>query len=117
MASSAGKRKTQDFELAARAARELYNIDSHFSQANDLAAANPEKLRALRALWWAEAAKHTSCRAEIELPGDGAKVAALPKGEVTSDIWPPRGATTTSAGSSRSDPRTSSVSGTRPSRG
>lgn len=37
---------------------ELYNIDEDFSQANDLAAANPEKLRQLQDLWWVEAAKH-----------------------------------------------------------
>jgi len=37
---------------------ELYNIDKDFSQADDLAAANSEKLRELQDLWWAEAAKH-----------------------------------------------------------
>ena len=36
---------------------ELYNIDQDFSQANDLAAQNPEKLKALVDLWWAEAAR------------------------------------------------------------
>jgi arylsulfatase len=37
---------------------ELYNIAQDFSQADDLAAANPEKLRALQDLWWAEAARN-----------------------------------------------------------
>jgi arylsulfatase A-like enzyme len=37
---------------------ELYNISEDFSQANDLAAANPQKLRELQDLWWAEAAKY-----------------------------------------------------------
>ena len=37
---------------------ELYNLDEDFSQANDLAAANPEKLRQLQDLWWAEAARY-----------------------------------------------------------
>ncbi|MGC4001954.1 MAG: arylsulfatase [Pirellulales bacterium] len=37
---------------------ELYNIDDDFSQANDLAAKNPEKLRQLQDLWWIEAAKY-----------------------------------------------------------
>ena len=37
---------------------ELYNIDKDFSQAHDLAATNPQKLRELQDLWWAEAAKH-----------------------------------------------------------
>src|SRR4029453_5366188 len=37
---------------------ELYNIDNDFSQADDLAAENPQKLRELQDLWWAEAAKH-----------------------------------------------------------
>ncbi len=37
---------------------ELYNIDKDFSQAEDLAAQYPEKLKALVDLWWAEAARH-----------------------------------------------------------
>ena len=37
---------------------ELYNIKEDFSQANDLAAANPQKIRELQDLWWAEAAKY-----------------------------------------------------------
>jgi arylsulfatase len=37
---------------------ELYHIDEDFSQANDVAAANPEKLRQLQDLWWAEAARY-----------------------------------------------------------
>lgn len=37
---------------------ELYNIDKDFTQADDLAASNPEKLRELQDLWWAEASKH-----------------------------------------------------------
>jgi arylsulfatase len=37
---------------------ELYNIDKDFSQAQDLAASNPQKLREMQDLWWAEASKH-----------------------------------------------------------
>jgi arylsulfatase A-like enzyme len=37
---------------------ELYNIAEDFSQATDLAASNPQKLRELQDLWWTEAAKH-----------------------------------------------------------
>lgn len=37
---------------------ELYNIEEDFSQASDLAAAHPEKLRQLQDLWWVEAAKY-----------------------------------------------------------
>jgi hypothetical protein len=37
---------------------ELYNVDKDFSQADDLAATNPQKLRELQDLWWAEAAKY-----------------------------------------------------------
>src|SRR5262249_40519866 len=37
---------------------ELYNIDEDFSQANDLAAKNPQKLRELQDLWWAQAARY-----------------------------------------------------------
>jgi arylsulfatase A-like enzyme len=36
---------------------ELYHIDQDFSQADDLAAKYPEKLQALKDLWWAEAAR------------------------------------------------------------
>jgi arylsulfatase A-like enzyme len=37
---------------------ELYDITRDFSQADDLAAENPQKLRELQDLWWAEAAKY-----------------------------------------------------------
>jgi hypothetical protein len=37
---------------------ELYHIDEDFSQADELAANNPDKLKALVDLWWAEAARH-----------------------------------------------------------
>lgn len=37
---------------------ELYNVDEDFSQANDLAATNPQKLRELQDLWWGEAARY-----------------------------------------------------------
>jgi arylsulfatase len=37
---------------------ELYHIDEDFSQASDLATSNPQKLRELQDLWWAEAARY-----------------------------------------------------------
>jgi arylsulfatase len=37
---------------------ELYNLDADFSQAQDLAAAEPERLRALQDLFWAEAERN-----------------------------------------------------------
>src|SRR5262249_28106913 len=37
---------------------ELYNIDRDFSQADDLVAANPQKLRELQDLWWSVAARY-----------------------------------------------------------
>jgi arylsulfatase A-like enzyme len=37
---------------------ELYNIEADFSEANDLAKADPKKLRELQALFWIEAARH-----------------------------------------------------------
>jgi len=37
---------------------ELYHIDEDFSQANDVAAQYPEKLRQLQDQWWVEAAKY-----------------------------------------------------------
>jgi arylsulfatase len=50
---------------------ELYNLDEDFSQANDLAAENPEKLRQLQDLWWSEAARYQV------LPLDGRKTVRL----------------------------------------
>jgi arylsulfatase len=41
-----------------KAVWELYKIDEDFSQANDLAAQHPQKLRELQDLWWAEASKY-----------------------------------------------------------
>jgi arylsulfatase len=38
---------------------ELYNIDDDFTQANDLAAKYPDKLRQLQDTWWVEAAKYS----------------------------------------------------------
>jgi arylsulfatase len=37
---------------------ELYNVDSDFSQAVDLALKNPQKLQELKNLWWSEASKN-----------------------------------------------------------
>lgn len=42
-----------------KAVWELYQIDQDFSQAHDLAAQHPEKLRELQDLWWVEAAKYS----------------------------------------------------------
>ncbi len=86
-AKARGRRKTQYFELGCnrgiyedgwfaasksfvpwnpnregfdidKAPWELYHIDKDFSQAADLAKEQPEKLRQLKDLWWAEAARH-----------------------------------------------------------
>lgn len=37
---------------------ELYKLDEDFSQAHDIAAQHPDKLRELQDLWWAEASKY-----------------------------------------------------------
>jgi arylsulfatase len=37
---------------------ELYHVETDYSQAHDLAAAEPARLRALQDLWWAEAARN-----------------------------------------------------------
>jgi arylsulfatase len=50
---------------------ELYNLDEDFTQATDLAAKNPAKLRELQDLWWSEAAKNSV------LPLDGRKTPRL----------------------------------------
>ncbi|MCP2371215.1 arylsulfatase [Agromyces terreus] len=84
-----GKRSTQYFELACnrglyhdgwmasapsfvpwnpnrqewdpdKAVWELYDITKDFSQANDLAAEHPEKLRQLQDMWWVEASKYNA---------------------------------------------------------
>lgn len=86
-AKAAGKRKIQYFELGCNrglyhdgwmasapsfvpwdpnrgdwdpdtAVWELYKIDEDFSQAKDIAADHPEKLRELQDLWWVEASKY-----------------------------------------------------------
>jgi arylsulfatase len=50
---------------------ELYNLDQDFSQATDLAAREPQRLRQLQDQWWAEAAKYNV------LPLDGRKTVRL----------------------------------------
>jgi arylsulfatase len=50
---------------------ELYNLDDDFSQASDVAAKNPQKLRELQDLWWTEAARYSV------LPLDGRKIERL----------------------------------------
>ena len=47
---------------------ELYNVDKDFSEANDLAAKEPKKLRELQDLFWVEASKFNA------LPLDNSKV-------------------------------------------
>ncbi|GAA6767280.1 arylsulfatase [Flavobacterium sp. CGRL1] len=37
---------------------ELYKVDEDFTQSNDIAASNPEKLREMQDLWWVEASKY-----------------------------------------------------------
>jgi hypothetical protein len=39
---------------------ELYKIDDDFSEANNLATAQPEKLRQLKEMFWVEAAMHNA---------------------------------------------------------
>lgn len=50
---------------------ELYNLNEDYSQADDLAAKHPEKLRQMQDFWWAEAARHDV------LPLDGRKIERL----------------------------------------
>lgn len=44
---------------------ELYNIDQDFSQANDLAAKDPKRVRSLEQIWWAEAARNKALPVDI----------------------------------------------------
>jgi arylsulfatase len=39
---------------------ELYNLNTDFTQANDIAATNPDKLEEMKALWWASASKYNN---------------------------------------------------------
>jgi arylsulfatase len=39
---------------------ELYNLNTDFTQATDLAASNPDKLEEMKALWWASASKYNN---------------------------------------------------------
>jgi arylsulfatase len=101
---------------------ELYNLDADFSQAHDLAAREPVRLRQLQDLWWAEAARYNVLpldnrkaeRLSAELQGRPSPtagrttftyypgVAALPAGSapnllnkswtVTADVEVPKGA-------------------------
>jgi arylsulfatase len=101
---------------------ELYHLDADYSQAHDLAAQEPARLRALQDLWWAEAARYNVLpldprkvvRISAELQGRPAPTAgrttftyypgttALPSGSappllnkswtVTGDLEIPRGA-------------------------
>jgi arylsulfatase A-like enzyme len=50
---------------------ELYHLDEDYSQAHDLAAQNPEKLRELQDMWWSEASRYNV------LPLDGRKTERL----------------------------------------
>lgn len=50
---------------------ELYNLRDDYSQANNVAAANPGKLRELQDLWWTEASRYSV------LPLDGRKIERL----------------------------------------
>jgi arylsulfatase len=50
---------------------ELYNLDDDFTQAKDVAAANPGKLRELQDMWWTEASRYNV------LPLDGRKTERL----------------------------------------
>ncbi|RFM27516.1 arylsulfatase [Deminuibacter soli] len=71
---------------------ELYNIDADFSQANDLAQQNPEKLRQLQDLWWVEAAKYNvlpiDWRAVIRLNSELMGRPSLIKGRTTMTYYP-----------------------------
>jgi len=47
---------------------ELYNLDDDFSEANDVAARYPEKVKALEQLWWAEAARNKVLPVDLRGP-------------------------------------------------
>jgi arylsulfatase A-like enzyme len=71
---------------------ELYNIAEDFSQANDLAAQHPEKLRELQDLWWVEAAKYNvlplDWRAVIRMNAEAMGRPSLIRGRTKMEYFP-----------------------------
>ena len=73
---------------------ELYNLDGDFTQAHDLAKKNPEKLKELQELWWAQAGRNNvlpmnfsveaTLEASLQKPSltRGRKLFAYPQGTV-----------------------------------
>ncbi|WP_162672552.1 arylsulfatase [Gemmata massiliana] len=71
---------------------ELYNINEDFSQANDLAAKNPERLRQLQDLWWVEASKYNvlplDWRAAIRMNAEAMGRPSLIRGRKSMTYYP-----------------------------
>jgi arylsulfatase len=71
---------------------ELYKVDEDFSQANDLAKKNPQKLRELQDLWWVEAAKYNvlplDWRASIRLNAEAMGRPSLIAGRTKMTYYP-----------------------------
>lgn len=71
---------------------ELYNIDEDFSQAADLAAQHPEKLREMQDKWWVEAAKHSvlplDWRGVIRMNSEAMGRPSLIRGRTTITYFP-----------------------------
>ncbi len=75
-----------------KAVWELYKVDEDYSQANDLAKQNPEKLRELQDLWWVEAAKYNvlplDWRASIRFNSELMGRPSLTAGRTTMTYYP-----------------------------
>jgi arylsulfatase len=71
---------------------ELYHVDEDFTQADDLAAKNPEKLRQLQDLWWVEAAKYNvlplDWRGTIRMNAEAMGRPSLIRGRKTMTYFP-----------------------------
>jgi arylsulfatase len=71
---------------------ELYKVDEDFSQANDLAAKYPDKLRELQDLWWVEASKYNvlplDWRAAIRLNAEAMGRPSLIGGRTSMTYFP-----------------------------
>lgn len=71
---------------------ELYNIEDDFSQAHDLAAENPQKLRQLQDMWWVEAAKYNvlplDWRAAIRMNDEAMGRPSLMAGRTSMTYYP-----------------------------
>jgi arylsulfatase len=72
---------------------ELYHLDEDFSESNDLAAREPERLKEMVARWWVEAERHGVLPLDDRMGNRGPETAAIPAASNAPDyrFVPPMG--------------------------